>query len=162
MSLCKRISRNFVVLFLGIRGFESAYTSSRPERSINKSFEPTAQTDGRYYQFFHDLKGQSSNNAQERSALCDIISKNKTKAVIDAYGKSRGIRQKAAKDYKVLLKKAGETLATKRITRLTNYTASASFVASDAFGRHMTKRLMKIQSDNLEYGLMVAITKGEI
>ncbi len=162
MLLCRQISGLFALLLLSACGFEPAYVSTNAGKSIRNNFDLMAPTDRGTYQFYHDLKGQISDNPQGKYALSYSISKNTTNAAIDADGRSHRSLLKGALDYKITSKTTGDTVTKNRIVGFTSYSALASSVASNASGRDATKRLMKILSDNLVDDLMLAAAKGEI
>ena len=162
MLLYKQISGLFALLLLNACGFEPAYISSNTGESITNTFDLMAPTDRGTYQFYHNLKGQISDNPEGRYALSYSISQNTTNAAIDADGKSHRSLLKGALDYKITRKTTGKTVTKNTIFGFTSYSALASSVASDASGRDATKRLMKILSDNLVHDLMLAAAKGKI
>ena len=162
MLLFKRISWLLALLLLSACGFKPAYTSSTTAASIRNTFDLMAPSDRGSYQFYHNLKGQISDNRLGRYTLSYSISKNTTNAAIDADGRSHRSILKGKLSYRITRKKTGETVKSNKIKGFTSYSALASSVASDASGRDATKRLMKILSDQLVDDLLLAAAKGEI
>jgi len=162
MSLYKRIIGFWALLLLGACGFEPVYAPSTSTNSVRNNFDLSAPTDRGTYQFYHNLKGQISDNPQAQYALSYTISQSATNAATDADGKSHRGVLKGSLAYRITRKINGETVKTGNVKGFTSYPALASSVASDAAGRDATKRLMKILSDNLVDELMMVAAKGEI
>ena len=162
MSLYKRIIGFWALLLLGACGFEPVYAQSTSTNSVRNNFDLLAPTDRGTYQFYHNLKGQISDNPQAQYALSYTISQSATNAATDADGKSHRGVLKGSLAYRITGKINGETVKTGNVKGFTSYSALASSVASDAAGRDATIRLMKILSDNLVDELMMVAAKGEI
>ena len=162
MSLYKRIIGFWALLLLGACGFEPVYAQSTSTNSVRNNFDLSAPTDRGTYQFYHNLKGQISDNPQAQYALSYTISQSATNAATDADGKSHRGVLKGSLEYRITRKINGETVKTGKVKGFTSYSALASSVASDAAGRDATKRLMKILSDNLVDELIMVTAKGEI
>ena len=162
MSLYKRIIGFWALLLLGACGFEPVYAQSTSTNSVRNNFDLSAPTDRGTYQFYHNLKGQISDNPQAQYALSYTISQSATNSATDADGKSHRGVLKGSLAYRITRKINGETVKTGDVKGFTSYSALASSVASDAAGRDATKRLMKILSDNLVDELMMVAAKGEI
>ena len=162
MSLYKRIIGFWALLLLGACGFEPVYAQSTSTNSVRNNFDLSAPTDRGTYQFYHNLKGQISDNPQAQYALSYTISQSATNAATDADGKSHRGVLKGSLAYRITGKINGETVKTGNVKGFTSYSALASSVASDAAGRDSTKRLMKILSDNLVDELMMVAAKGEM
>ena len=162
MSLYKRIIGFWALLLLGACGFEPVYATSTSTNSVRNNFDLSAPTDRGTYQFYHNLRGQISDNPQAQYALSYTISQSATNAATDADGKSHRGVLKGSLAYRITRKINGQTVKTGNVKWLTSYSALASSVASDAAGRDATKRLMKILSDNLVDELMMVAAKGEI
>ena len=162
MSSYKRIIGFWALLLLGACGFEPVYAQSTSTNSVRNNFDLSAPTDRRTYQFYHNLKGQISDNPQVQYALSYTISQSATNAATDADGKSHRGVLKGSLAYRITGKINGETVKTGNVKGFTSYSALASSVASDAAGRDATIRLMKILSDNLVDELMMVAAKGEI
>ena len=162
MSLYKRIIGFWALLLLGACGFEPVYAQSTSTNSVRNNFDLLAPTDRGTYQFYHNLKGQISDNPQAQYALSYTISQSATNAATDADGKSHRGVLKGSLAYRITRKINGQTVKTGNVKGFTSYSALASSVASDAAGRDSTKRLMKILSDNLVDELMMVAAKGEM
>jgi len=162
MSLYKRIIGFWVLLLLGACGFEPVYAPSTSTNSVRNNFDLSAPTDRGTYQFYHNLKGQISDNPQAQYALSYTISQSATNAATDADGKSHRGVLKGSLAYRITRKINGETVKTGNVKGFTSYSELASSVTSDAAGCDATKRLMKILSDNLVDELMMVAAKGEI
>ncbi|MEK9735383.1 MAG: hypothetical protein VW297_13385 [Paracoccaceae bacterium] len=74
MSLYKRIIGFWALLLLGACGFEPVYAPSTSTNSVRNNFDLSAPTDRGTYQFYHNLKGQISDNPQAQYALSHIPS----------------------------------------------------------------------------------------
>ena len=162
MLLYKRIIGFWALLLLGACGFEPVYAPPTSTNSVRNNFDLSAATDRGTYQFYHNLKGQISDNPQAQYALSYTISQSATTAATDADGKSHRGVLKEPLAYRITRKINGQTVKTENVKGFTSYSALASSVASDAAGRDATKRLMKILSDNLVDELMMVAAKGEM
>ena len=162
MSLCKRFIGFWALLLRGACGFETVYAPSTSTNSVRNNFDLSAPTDRGTYQFYHNLKGQISDNPQAQYALSYTISQSATNAAKDADGKSdRGVLTGSIA-YRITQKINGETMKTGSVKGFTSYSTLASSVVRDAAGRDATKRLMKILSDNLVDELTMVAAKGEM
>ena len=162
MSLYKQIIGFWALLLLGACGFEPVYATSTSTNSVRNNFDLSAPTDRGTYEFYHNLKGQISDNPQAQYALSYTIFQSATNPATDADGKSQRGVLKGSLAYRITRKINGQTVKTGNVKWLTSYSALASSVASDAAGCDSTKRLMKILSDNLVDELMMVAAKGEM
>ena len=162
MSLYKRIIGFWALLLLGACRFEPVYAPSASTNSVRNNFDLSAPTDRGTYEFYHNLKGQISDNPQAQYALSYTIFQSATNAATDADGKSHRGELKGSLANRITRKINGQTVKTGNVKGFTSYSALASSVASDAAGRDFTKRLMKILSDNLVDELMMVAAKGEM
>ena len=129
---------------------------------MRNNFDLSAPTDRGTYQFYHNLKGQISDNPQAKYALAYTISQSATNAATDADGKSHRGALMGSLAYRITRKINGETVKTGMLKGLQAILHWPHLLQAMPLGAMHKKRLMKILSDNLVDELIMVAAKGEI